>query len=112
MSSCRLRSGHHETGIYVRLRLSQGLTTWATDDLGGYDGHLRHDLGEAGMSYEIAKRSAFAWPVPVGWSSTGNHPMSHDKPLTESQFYHLLHSGVLRTDEEIKKADRRERKKK
>jgi hypothetical protein len=55
--------------------------------------------------YSIARRMAFATPVPVGWSSDGNHPMSHDAPLTERQWLHLLHSGVIRTDKEVKNHD-------
>lgn len=60
---------------------------------------------EAADVFSIARQCAFAKPVAVGWSSTGNHPMSHDAPLTESQFYNLLHCGVLRTNAEITEAD-------
>jgi hypothetical protein len=59
-------------------------------------------------TWDTARRVAFAEPVEVGWSSTGNHPMSHDAPLTERQFLHLRNCGVLRTDAEIEAADRTE----
>lgn len=59
--------------------------------------------------FSVARRMAFAEPTPVGWSSMGDHPMSHDKPLTERQWLFLLHCGVIRTDKEIKAADKRER---
>lgn len=61
-------------------------------------------------TYEIARQIAFAQPKAVGWSSTGDHPMSHDKPLTEAQFLNLLHSGVFRDDEEVAAYDKWERK--
>lgn len=61
------------------------------------------------MTYHIAEQMAYSEPKEVGWSSNGNHPMSHDKPLTESQFHFLLACGVLRTDEEVAENDRRER---
>lgn len=61
------------------------------------------------MKFEIARQVAFAQPVPVGWSSNGDHPMSHDKPLTEQQFLHLRNCGVLRSDKEVRAADKRER---
>lgn len=60
-------------------------------------------------NHTIAQQVAYAAPKRVGWSSNGDHPMSHDKPLTESQFLFLLHCGVLRTDEEVEAADKRER---
>jgi ssDNA-binding Zn-finger/Zn-ribbon topoisomerase 1 len=59
-------------------------------------------------TWDTARRVAFAEPVEVGWSSTGNHPMSHDAPLTERQFLHLRNCGVLRTDIEVEAADRTE----
>lgn len=58
--------------------------------------------------YSIARSVAVATPKAVGWSSDGNHPMSHDAALTERQFQFLLSCGVIRSDAEVDNADRRE----
>jgi hypothetical protein len=65
----------------------------------------------AGLTHHtIVRAMCFAAPVEVGWSSDGNHPMSHDEPLTVRQFTHLMNCNVFRTDLEIADADEAEQR--
>lgn len=62
------------------------------------------------MTFHIASRMAFCDPKAIGWSSDSGDILSHEGPLTASQFAHLMNSGVLRSDEEIAAEDRRQAK--
>lgn len=58
-------------------------------------------------NYTIARSCAFATPQPVGWGSDCGDIMSHDAPLNQGQWHHLLNCGVIRTDAEVRANDDR-----